>query len=229
MIIILFIILGLLNTIEASTTISRRAGYSLENPAGGLIFQSSLSLLSRALIFMFMPILGSMADSNNLLSNKIQVLYLFLLTPGFLIIINLFKINIEKIFGQLLLNINDYGSYFKWSSNIYIVQNERKKLNKKSISFYLLVLIAYIPYYLSWPLIIILLDSFNEKRGLILGLSSVFNGLNTIIITLWIDPRLAKLGLYKNLILKTYSDLLCVRVLSSFIAFLILAIIIYFL
>ena len=51
------------------------------------------------------------------------------------------------------------------------------------------------------------------------------NGINTIAITLWIDPRLAKLGKYKNHILRVYSDLLIVRVISSVLSYLILGLI----
>lgn len=223
MIVVIFLILGLLNAVEATTTISRRAGYSIGNAASGLIFQSSLSLLSRALIFMFMPILGSLADANKLLKDDNDVLVYFLFTPFFLMVIYFSRFSLESIFGQLLMNINDYGTYFKRSKQKYNVNSKTSKLNrKKSYSFYLLVLFAYIPYYLSWPLIIVLLEKFNENRGLILGLSSIFNGINTIIITMWVDPKLAKLGMYKNLILSTYSDLLFVRILSALICLLII-------
>jgi hypothetical protein len=230
MILFVFLILGLLNAVEATTTISRRAGYSINNPASGLIFQSSLSLLSRALIFMFMPILGSLADANNLLSTESDVLLYFLFTPIFLTAIYFSRFKLEGVFGQLLMNINDFGTYFKKSKKTYklnLVTSNVKR--KKSLSFYVLVLVAYVPYYLSWPLIIILLDKFNESRGLILGLSSLFNGLNTIIITVWIDPRLAKLGMYKNIILRTYSDLLFVRIFSAILSFIVLFIVIKFL
>lgn len=223
MTLLIFIILGLLNAVEATTTISRRAGYSIENPASGLIFQSSLALISRALIFMFMPILGALADANNLLASNMEVLFYYFFIPFFLVIIYLLRYSIEAIFGQLLMNINDFGTYFKMSKKKYVVDKKLSKFKrKKTFSFYLIVLLAYIPYYLSWPLIIILLDKYNEDRGLILGLSSVFNGINTIAITLWIDPKLAKFGKYKNHILRTYSDLLLVRVFSSFIGYVVL-------
>jgi len=229
MTIVIFIILGLLNAVEATTTISRRAGYSIGNAASGLIFQSSLSLLSRALIFMFMPILGVLADTNSLLNSNNEVLVYSLFTPFFLVFVYLFRFKLESVFGHLLMNINDFGTYFKKSKKKYSVELVSSNLNrKKSYSFYFVVLLAYIPYYLSWPIIIVLLDKYNESRGLILGLSSVFNGLNTIAITLWIDPRLAKLGMYKNLILRIYSDLLFVRIFSSIIAFLILLFFIFF-
>jgi hypothetical protein len=227
MIIIIFIILGLLNAVEATTTISRRAGYSIGNAASGLIFQSSLALVSRALIFMFMPILGALSDSNQLLANDLDVLYYYIFIVLFLIIIYFLRYKIESFFGMLLMNINDFGSYFKMSKKRYFVDKTLSNFQrKKGYKFYLVVLFTYVPYYLSWPLIIILLDTYNEDRGLILGLSAIFNGINTIAITLWIDPKLAKFGKYKNHILRTYSDLLLVRVFSSLLGYIILGLII---
>ena len=227
MIIIIFIILGLLNAVEATTTISRRAGYSIGNAASGLIFQSSLALVSRALIFMFMPILGALSDSNQLLANDLDVLYYYIFIVLFLIIIYFLRYKIESFFGMLLMNINDFGSYFKMSKKRYFVDKTLSNFQRKrGYKFYLVVLFTYVPYYLSWPLIIILLDTYNEDRGLILGLSAIFNGINTIAITLWIDPKLAKFGKYKNHILRTYSDLLLVRVFSSLLGYIILGLII---
>lgn len=227
MTILIFIILGLLNAVEASTTIARRAGYSIENPASGLIFQSSLALVSRALIFMFMPILGALSDANKLLASNLDVLFYYGFIPFFLTLIFFLKHHIEVVFGQLLMNINDFGTYFKISKKKYIVKKSISKFKrKKSIAFYTVVLFAYIPYYLSWPIIIILLDKYNQDRGLILGLSSVFNGINTIAITLWIDPKLVKLGKYKNYVLRTYSDLLLVRLFSSVISYIILIVLV---
>lgn len=223
MVLWLFIILGLLNLVEATTTISRRAGYSIKNPASGLIFQSSLSLVSRALIFMFMPVLGILSDNNTILSNYYSALVYYLCIPIFLLLAYLFRYRIENIFGNVLLSLNDYGTYFKKTKNKFLIEKTNSKLKiSKFYSFYFLVLISYVPYYLSWPVIIIMLDKYNESRGFILGLSSVFNGINTIVISIWIDPVLVKLGMYRNLILRTYQNLLFVRLLSSIIALLIL-------
>ncbi len=54
----LYIILALLFMVESSTSISRKAGYNIDNPSTGFVFQSSISLLSRVLVFMFIPLLG---------------------------------------------------------------------------------------------------------------------------------------------------------------------------
>ena len=223
MLIVLFIILGLLYGVESSTAISRKAGYAISNPASGLIFQSSLSLLSRALLFLFMPILGYLSDSNKLLNNHIIIFFLFTIIPFVLFMVFFQKELIEKLIGRLLLRINKNGSYFIRSNQKYSFKklNTRHKLTMLR-TFYIVVCIVYLPYYLSWPIIMYLLDRYNENRGFILGLSSVFNGINTIAITIWIDPLLAKFGRYKNLIQKIYPDLIRVRLISSIIAWLLL-------
>jgi len=83
-------------------------------------------------------------------------------------------------------------------------------------------LIAYIPYYLSWPLVMLLLDLFPENRGFILGISSLFNGVNTILLTIFIDPKLSQIGNYKRIVSNIYIDIIEIRILSSLIAFFIL-------
>ncbi|MDD7913391.1 hypothetical protein [Polaribacter ponticola] len=225
-VIILFVILGLLFAVESSTSISRKSGYVIKNPASGFIFQSSLSLVSRALIFMFMPMLGYLSDKDNLTNDYKSILFMYLFIPFFLFLVYLFRYKLEGLYGVLLLRISESGNYFKKAKDSYSVSvipgNQFKRFKK----LYLIVFVAYVPYYISWSLIIILLDKYNESRGLILGLSSVFNGINTIIITTIVDPKLAQLGKYNNLITRVYNDLILVRVFIGLISFLALGIII---
>jgi hypothetical protein len=124
-----------------------------------------------------------------------------------------------------LLRISESGSYFKKSKNNYKINFIKGNSFRKFKKLYLMAFIAYIPYYLSWSLIIILLDKYNENRGLILGLSSVFNGINTIIITTIIDPKLAQLGNYNNIINRVYNDLIFIRLFVAIVTFFILGLI----
>ena len=221
----LFMILGLLFSVESSTSISRKAGYHINNPSSGFIFQSSLSLVSRALIFMFMPLIGYLSDRDELVSDYRSVLLLFLFIPAFLLVTKIYRLEIESFFGNILYRISENGSYLKKSSSKYLIDIRKYRSPGKFKKLYTLFFVAYVPYYLAWPVIIILLDKFNESRGLILGLSSLFNGINTIIITTLIDPKLAQLGMYNNLIMKIYDDLLLMRFYVSILSFLILAIV----
>lgn len=223
----LFVILGLLFAVEATTSISRKAGYVIANPSSGFIFQSSLSLVSRALIFMFMPMLGYLSDKNNLINDYRGIILMYLFIPFFLWLVYLFRFKIEGLYGVLLLRISESGNYFKKTKNSYTVNTIKGNSFKKFKKLYLIVFVAYVPYYISWSLIIILLDKYNESRGLILGLSSVFNGINTIIITTVVDPKLAQLGKYNNLIAKVYNDLILIRLFIAIVSFFVLGIIVF--
>lgn len=226
----LFIILSALFAIEASTSLARKAGYSTINPASGLILQSSLGLVSRALIFMFMPLIGSASDNGLLLDNILDIPINFLFVPILLLLLFNFRNKVETLFKILLIRVNENGSYFKKSKSSIELTSIGKNYNvikgfKRFKLLYLVVLFAYVPYYLSWPIIMILLDKFIEHRGLILGLSSVLNGINTIILTVFVDPKLAQMGQYKRTISMVYDDLIAVRVVSAIVAFLLLLLI----
>lgn len=222
MIALLFLLLSFLFCIEASTSISRKSGYAINNAASGLILQSSLGLLSRALIFMFMPLIGALSDTGSIYSSSYSITLSFLLLPSMLFLLFIFRVEVEKIFLTLLKRVEVHGSYFK---KVKFVNNiprtdSRLRTSKKFKGLYIVVFLSYIPYYLAWPFIIILLNTYPENRGFILGLSSVFNGVNTLVLTLFVDPKLARLGMYKNLILSVYNELLLVRLFSSLAAFL---------
>lgn len=230
---LLFIILGLLVSIEASTSISRKSGYKIGNPSTGFVFQSSLSLVSRALIFMFMPLLGYLADKNELLQALSDVLYLYIFIPFSLGMLYIVRKQLEYVYTILLHRMHIHGSFFKSiknnNINIKIKSSKKIKTLKRAKYFkklYIIFLLSYIPYYLSWPVIIILLTLYNDNRATILGMSSVFNGINTIIITLFIDPKLTQLGKYKNLIQYIYNDLLLLRFYASIISYLLLVLLV---
>ncbi len=228
MTILLFILLGLLVSIEASTSISRKSGYKIGNPSTGFVFQSSLSLVSRALIFMFMPLLGYLADKNALLKAPLDILYFYFFIPFFLWFLYIIRSKLEYIYIILLHRMHTHGSFFKSikNNNIDIKGYKKLKTLKKAKHFkklYTIFLLSYIPYYLAWPVIIILLTLYNDNRAMILGMSSVFNGINTIIITLFIDPKLTQLGKYNHLIQYVYNDLVLLRFYASLIAYFILA------
>ena len=89
---ILFILIGLIFLVELSTSISRKAGYVIGNPSSGFIFQSSLALVSRALVFMFIPILGYLSDKNLLSESYLKILLLFGFIPYFWLLVMLMLI-----------------------------------------------------------------------------------------------------------------------------------------
>ncbi|MEI8668066.1 DUF2837 family protein [Pseudoalteromonas sp. B131b] len=229
----LFIIMALLFAIEASTALARKAGYLMEKPESGLILQSSLSLMSRLLIFMFMPLIGALSDKGSVYENISELLFGYLIIPFFLLAIYICRVKILTLYYILTTRMLSNGSFFKSvkldkvATSLKIKKN--KPIYKKFISLYMLVIIAYIPYYLAWPSIMVLIDIYPENRGFLLGMSSVLNGFNTIILTIFVDPKLVQIGKQKRLIINLYDDLILLRFVASLISFFILALSIFFL
>jgi hypothetical protein len=210
--------------IEASTSLSRLTGYLLKTPESGLILQSSLALLSRVVMFLFMPILGYLSDANLLGRDDSSLLSSIFVMPLGLSLLYIYKYRVLDVYSILIKRVNSHGSFFKGTQSFEL--NGQFQLKKRSLNvlnrFYLLVLIAYIPYYLAWPIVILLLDTYHDNRGMILGMSSVFNGINTIILTLFVDPKLIKIGKYPRILPSVYLNLIKIRIFASFISIVLL-------
>lgn len=219
---LLFIILSILFVIEASTSLARLAGYFLKFPEGGLVLQSSLSLFSRMLMFIFMPYLGYLADDDNLYNELWEIFLDFLIVPFFLIAMYVFRSFFLDNYLMLIMSVKNTGGFFDFSQKFRSFSFEFKRRKIKPLKkFYLLVFLAYIPYYMAWPLVIFFMKEFNEYRATILGLSSLFNGINTIILTVFVDPKLVSFGRRVRLLPQIYNDLVLIRVYSCFTSVLI--------
>lgn len=226
----LFIILGLLFFIEATTSTCRKCGYIIDKPESGLVLQSSLGLLSRVLVFMFTPVIGAASDGGRLLENNYDIIIPYLIIILFVFMSVLFRDRVLTVYMSLISRMTQYGSLFVrlkkddvWK---YEVKRTKKRMYSKYPFLYFIALISYVPYYLSWPVIMILLGEFNESRGLILGLSSVLNGLNTILLTAIVDPKLVQLGKAKRVICVVYDDLLSIRFVASIVSLVMMILII---
>jgi hypothetical protein len=207
--------------VEASTSICRNAGYLIGNPAGGLILQSSLGLLSRILVFMFLPIVGAVSDSGNIVSEYYEIALCYMMMPLGLYVLYLNKKHILFLYELLIERVSVNGSLFKsvFDSNVSKRVQKKRSFFKKFKRLYLISFLAYVPYYVSWPIIILLLGVFNENRGLILGLSSVLTGINTLVLTTIVDPKLIQIGRCRKVISIVYNDLIKIRIYSSLLGF----------
>jgi hypothetical protein len=230
--IILFSLLGILLFIEASTSIARYSAIERLNLSSGLILQNALSIFSRSVMAFFMPILGYMADENNLIYFNLEIIItclLILVTSLYIPIIFFNKIN--EYYGYLLDNIISSGSFFKKIEKIEKIektQTKKKKQTKFLLSLKIITTLAYIPFYISWPLTIMMISIYNDNRAFILGLTSILNGINTIVITLYIDPKLIYLSKYKNIAKNIYWSQLNIRLSSLIVACTILLFIYYY-
>lgn len=223
LIFLLFAIISVLFAIEASTSLARVAGINANNLASGLQLQSGLSLFSRALMSIFMPSLGAMADAGTLNEQNLLILYYSTaLIPISICVTHLYKYNITRVYNSIAINLVNRGSYLPISissSNANVVCNRDINKLKKLNTFRVVTLFSYFPYYLSWPVIILLLSYFPDDRGLIIGLSSIMNGINTLALVLYVDPYLIKLSKHKKISNLVYHDQIKMRVFASILAF----------
>ncbi|AWI54386.1 hypothetical protein DEH84_13850 [Aquabacterium olei] len=218
---VLFFILSTLCAIEASTSIARYVGIQIGSLAGGFSLQSGLSLLSRMLMAVFMPMLGYMADKG--LISDVGYIFLFLLSLGVpcaLLLVLLFRDWIASNYIGILRSMLTRGGYFPFRREL-VSMRRRGRFLGRSISARRLVIVtvlSYIPYYLAWPVTMLLISRHPDNRGFIMGLTSVLNGVNTITLVLFVDPFLVRLAGLKNVSQDVYSDQLWVRILSGVLA-----------
>jgi hypothetical protein len=220
-IVTLFAIISILFALEASTSLARIAGLNTGSLASGLQLQSGLSLFSRALMAIFMPMLGGLADSGYFNNNNIIIVYCSTsLIPIFIYATYFLRSKILGIYHGSAINLVEKGSYFPISFNRE--QYKWRKNNKDKLSrlrvFSRVTFLAYIPYYLTWPIIIMFLSYFPDSRGFIIGLSSIMNGITTLALVLYVDPLLIKLSKYKNLSIIIYKEQLKIRILSAILS-----------
>jgi hypothetical protein len=229
MIFTLFIMLGLLNLVEITTPLCRRAGILKGTLASGLQLQSSLSLISRVINAFYLPLIGHLSDVN-LLSNLgffSSVFYVILMSSiGFLIIPT------EKIvlsfFTRIVGGISKNGSLFILSNSVNFSDFKIKYSTKKFNKIKYITLLGFIPQYLSWPVVFILLSQFPDNRGLILGVTSVLNGINSLLLIIFIDPYILKFGNYYNISNLLFEDQIKARLGALLVMVLIFVIISYF-
>ena len=232
MIYFLFLILGLLNLIELTTPIARLSGIKSGELSSGLQLQSSMSILSRVLNTFFMPILGYLSDiqgfqSINQSSYILCILLLVIVMTSFFLIKNY----IFSFYTSICKSIISEGSIFKFYRhyNFNELTLSRHKVLTKFKKIRLLTIFAFIPLYIAWPIIFLLIKEFPENRGFILGISSFINGVNSLSLVLFIDPYLIKISKYKSISGMLFKDQVALRFYSLMIAVLMLATVTFYL
>jgi len=225
---LLFLILGLLNLIELTTPIARLSGMRSGELSSGLQLQSSMSILSRVLNTFFMPILGYLSDIQGfqLIDQKRYILCILILVTvmaSFFLIKNY----IFSLYTSICKSIILVGSIFKFYHyyNFNKLPMFRNKTIYKFRKIRWLTIFAFIPLYISWPIIFLLIKEYPENRGFILGISSLINGINSLSLVLLIDPYLIKMSNYKSISDMLFKDQVIIRFFSLLIAvFLLLAV-----
>lgn len=214
----LFFILGLLYAVEISSSLVRIAGYKLGTPETGMMLQSSMSLVSRALMFLFLPIVGFLADTNSIDISSMKTAVFIQIAPSLLVVIN--KSFFVNFFATIIVNMNSRGIIsFKRNNSVtkkIKIKIKNKGMKYRDLIFY--IFIGYIPLYLSYPLMLILLDIMPNYRATLLGSVSIINAMNAIIVTLILDPKLARIRSHMRLLENTYSNIIIVKLIVLFLS-----------
>ena len=208
----IFLILGLLYYLEMSTSFMRQVGSSIGRPDAGLQLQSSFSMLSRFFMLLMMPVIGLHADKNTIGFGA----YSIYITIPFLIV---FTLNLKKtifidVYYSLMMSMIKDGSFLK----VRFLKYSGKKITKKANYLKLVIFGAYLPYYGAWPLCMLLIDYFPDNRATLLGMTGVVNGINTVILAVYIDPHLIKVGRHLRLTQLIYNNIYKAKLISLFVA-----------
>jgi len=234
MLVVLFSLLGCLYFLESTTSIARCAGVRAGNIANGLQIQASLALFSRAINSLFLPLLGYLADKNAYSGLTVfELILLASIITLFLVLTLFIRNNVICLYEGISCGISRYGKLWPiWEKNNNLFSLKLWNggyIKKKMMWIRLLTFISYIPYYLSWPVCILLLGIFYESRAFIVSITSVLNGINTIILVMVVDPKLIQLSRYKRISESIFVDQLFLRFFASVTSLFILFVISYFL
>jgi hypothetical protein len=207
MIFLLFIILGLLNLVEITTPLCRKAGILNGSLAAGLQLQNSLSLVSRVINAFYLPFIGYLSDVNLLSSMNFYSSILYVLTMiGICFLIFPTEAYLLKFYSRVIGGITKNGSLFLLTKPIELNKSKIYFSSKKFKKIKLITFFGFIPQYLAWPIVFIFLSRFPQHRGLILGVTSVLNGINSLLLILFIDPYILKFGKYSNICNVLFED-----------------------
>lgn len=119
---------------------------------------------------------------------------------------------------MLASNVSKHGTYFKKSINYVRHEKLFRKFTFRFKSLYIIFFVAYIPYYLSWPIVLLYLSKYPDYRAMIIGMSGLLNGFNTITNALIIDPKLSQMSVYKRICAQVHNDFLYLRLISALAA-----------
>lgn len=238
---VLFLLISILVFIESSTSIARSVGFSVNSPYAGITLQGSLSLVSRFVIFLYSPLLGWLADTKKINLNLVNSIpYLYSLVPISLLAVFVFQNQIASLYGKLLTTSLTHGRWIKQPSKGFRSTIKDITLRPITASFKFntklkyfsrvkyIILLLYFPYYAAWPITFLLIASYPDYRATFLSASTVLTALNTIGLTIWLDPLLLKMQNHQRSSVIFLNSLVITRLWSSLLVYLILIPICFF-
>jgi hypothetical protein len=233
MVIASLFVLAYVLAVEATTPLARIAGFRNGNPYSGLSLESTLSVLSRAGMFIFTPVFGILADRNGFSTKTDVIIIGTSLIPVFIILVRLFESQILKLYSSacagLLRDGTLWSLFGRGNQNINIIEAieyRSKTSNVQKTRFkwiQVLVFSVYVPYYLVWPVSMLLIARYHDHRATILSACTLFTSFSTLALVLYIDPKMVRLTRCPRISQVIYHRFVTSRIFSAFAALLILS------
>jgi hypothetical protein len=183
--------------IEYVNTLARVAGFKSNSLSVGIAVQNSLGVASRAVSFLVIPLISLMADKNVFSELPTSALIaLNFIAPA---ILALAYISRERLAGCMLYTVRAVNERGRIELGYAECKVSKPLAPQPLVNYFRIQYLAYISYYLAWPVTIAVLREFPSYRATALSLSTVFTGINTLMIILIIDPKTMYLQRYDSL------------------------------
>lgn len=186
---LLFVLLSMLYCLESLSSIARSSGIWTGNIYNGIVVQNALSLGSRLIMFVFMPVMGFFFDTGNFVPVSLITIANICAIAG-LILVYALRNYCFQFLVKVALHVKNKGRLGYTNQTHYDLLSLKSHYDKKG--FIIKYILTYVPYYAAWPLTIFFLGEYTEYRATLIALPTVFTGITTLSISLYIDPYLSK-------------------------------------
>jgi hypothetical protein len=225
MLYLIFIGLSVLMTLEFSNTYARIAGVRCGEISIGITMQNALSIIARTVASFTMPAIALVADREvlNKYSNRQLVIAIWII-PSALVLAYMVRHQILSLFLYSAAQLKKHGTIKL--GYIHCRKGLLTKRVKAFNSIEALFLASYIPYYMAWPMTVFLTKIHPEYRATMMSTSTIFTGINTMIIAMIIDPKIVYITKSVRVAESILSRQCLLKIVASFVASIITTIII---
>jgi len=235
----LFLFFGLLSmayVIEVMVSVTRIVGLRQYDLGAAITPQSALALISRLVVFVYMPLAGFIVDFNSQILNINTLIIPFSIIPVLVVLIAINASYTTKIIGTLIQRVQVTGSYFsscpeekeavRVDINIFQDYSAVAEIHRLGEFKAFSLFVSYVLYYSAWPAIFFAIYLQPEYRTTIFASAALFTGLNTLCSALITDPVTLKLSGQNSTACEQYLKFLVrIRVYSALIAFILTALV----
>lgn len=237
LIFIIIFLLSLIYLVEASTSIARAEGIRMGHPVAGYTLQNSLGVASRSISLLLTPLIGFSADTHAFNKSSLNIIIATFILPSVLMLLLSSAKPVARLYRTLIHNMASHGKLYRFSdfpTQISKIRTVRLSLSllvdlnnsimlpvsifQSKPAFYkfrLAQTLTYIPYYCSWPVTLILIGKYPEFRSTLASSTTLLTALNTLFVSAYADPFMAKATSASRLTVLLYRQFLIDRFIAS--------------